>query len=108
MATVDDQIQLAEQIASKLPEVSRNEWMRWTQVAQIHGLRRAIKHAERLSSDITLRPASQRANRLIAQAMGGQLSALERLAPGEREVVLGYVSWWLRIKTLRGSLRSER
>jgi hypothetical protein len=90
--TLDDHIQLAEQIANKLPEVSRNEWMRWMQVAQTHGLRRAIKHAERLSSDITLRPAIQRANRLIAQAMADQLSTLERLAPREREVVLGYVS----------------
>ena len=97
--TLDDHIQLAEQIANKLPDVSRNEWMRWMQIAQTHGLRRAIKHAERLSSDITLRPAIQRANRLIAQAMADQLSTLERLAPGEREVVLGYVSWWLRIKT---------
>jgi len=105
---LDNHIQLAEQIANKLPEVSRNEWMRWVQMAQTYGLRHAIEHAKRLSSDITLRPAIQRANRLIAQAMGGQLSTLERLAPREREVVLGYVSWWLRIKTLRGSLRSER
>jgi hypothetical protein len=36
---------------------------------------------------------------LIAQAMADQLSTLERLAPREREVVLGYVSWWLRITT---------
>jgi len=28
MAAVDYQIQLAEQIAEDLPEVSRNEWMR--------------------------------------------------------------------------------
>lgn len=107
MATVDEQIQLAERIADALPEVSRNEWMRWMQVASKCGLNRAVQYAERISTDITMRPAIQRANRLIAQAVGRQLTTLQRLPPEERQAVLGYVSWWLKIKALRGSLRSE-
>ncbi len=107
MKTVDDQIRLAEQIANGLPEVSRNEWMRWMQVASKYGLDRAIHYAEQLSQDITMRPAIQRANRLIAQAVRAQQRTLQRLGPEERKTVLGYVAWWLAIKTLRGSLRSE-
>ncbi len=106
MATVDEQIQLAERIADTLPEVSRNEWMRWMEAATKYGLDRAVQHAEGLSTDITMRPAIQRANRLIAQAVRAQLKALRGLTAEERQAVLGYVSWWLRIKTLRGSLRS--
>ncbi len=107
MATADEQIQLAERIANALPEVSRNEWIRWMQVANQRGLDYAIRYAERLSTDPTMRPAIQRTNRLIAQAVRGQLVTLQRLTPKERQTVLGYVSWLLRIKTLRGSLRSE-
>ncbi|MGC8946814.1 MAG: hypothetical protein ACP5N6_11755 [Anaerolineae bacterium] len=104
MATVEEQIHLAERIADALPEVSRNEWMRWLEIATKHGLDRAIRHSERLSTDMTMRPAIQRANRLIAQAVRAQLGALRRLETEEQRAVLGYVSWWLKVKTLRGSL----
>ncbi len=107
MTALDDQIRLAERIANGLPEVTRNEWMRWMQVAEKYGLERAVQHAERLSTDITMRPAIQRANRLIAQAVGAQRGTLQRLGPEERKTVLGYVAWWLRVKTLRGSLRTK-
>lgn len=107
MATVDDHIQLAERIANSLPGVSRNEWMRWMEIATRYGLDRAIRYAERLSTDITMRPAIQRANRLIAQSVRTQLNTLRRLPPDEQRAVLGYVSWWLKIKTLRGSLHTE-
>lgn len=107
MATMDDQIQLAERIANGLPEVSRNEWMRWMEIATRYGLDQATRHAERLSTDVTMRPAIQRANRLIAQAVKAQLGVLKRLKAEEQRAVLGYVSWWLRVKTLRGSLHSE-
>lgn len=107
MAAVDYQIQLAEQIAEELPEVSRNEWMRWMGVVEKHGLDRAIQYAEQLSHDDTLRPAIRRANSLIAQAVKSQRNTLKRLQIEECSTVLGYVAWWLRIKTLRGSLRSE-
>jgi len=33
---------------------------------------------------------------------------LQRLRRKERQAILGYVSWWLRITTLRGSLHEER
>jgi len=107
MPMVDAQIQLAEYIAADLPEVSRNEWMRWMQMASYCGMDRAIRHAEQLSTDITMRPAIQRANRLIAKAMRAQLGALQQLSPDQRKTLFGYVSWWLRIRTLRGSLRFE-
>ena len=106
MMTVDAQIQLAERIAKRLPEVSRNDWMRWMQVASKYGLKRAVRLAERLSSDITMRPSIQRANRLIAEAVTQHVDTLQRLNGQEREAVLGYVAWWLRIQTLRGSLRT--
>lgn len=104
----DAQIRLAEQIAKRLPEVSRNEWMRWMQLAFKYGMQKAIHYAERLSADVTMRPAIRRANRLIAQAMRGQMSTLERLPPEECQAILGYVGWYLKVRALRGSLRSEK
>lgn len=98
MLTVDEQIQLAERIADGLPGVSRNEWMRWMQVASGQGLPKAVRHAERLSADMTMRPEIQRANRLIAKAVKAHMNALQPLPAQERNRVLGYVSWWLRIR----------
>ncbi len=106
MATVDEQIQLAERIAKGLPEVTRNEWMRWMQIAEQYGLDQAIRYAERLSRDPTMRPAIQRANRLIARGVRSHQKALEQLSGEERRATLGYVAWFLRIGTLRGALRS--
>lgn len=97
MAAEEEQIQLAKRIADALPEVSRNEWMRWIDIAFTYGLEKAIRHAERLSTDVTMRPAIQRANRLIAQAIRSQLGTLKRLPPEDQRRVLGYVGWWLRI-----------
>ena len=105
MATVDDQIQLAERIAQQLPEVSRNEWMRWTQIAEKYGLDQAIRYAEQLSKDPTMRPAIQRANRLIARAIRSNQGTLKGLSREDLEAVMGYVGWLLKIYTLRGSLR---
>ena len=106
MASVDEQIQLAEQIARQMPEVTRNEWMRWMQIANQRGLNYAIRYAERLSKDPTMRPAIQRANRLIAQAVRSRQQALKRLDRKNQETVLGYVAWLLKIGALRGSLRA--
>ncbi len=103
----EEQIALARRIAQALPEVTRNEWMRWLQLAESQGLETAIRHAERLAQDITMRPAIQRANRLIAQAIRSHLNTLQHLPPQERQAVLGWVSWWLRILTLRGSLSKK-
>jgi len=102
---LDNHIQLAKQIASQLPEVSRNEWMRWMQMAERRGLDRAVAYAERLSTDPTLRPAVQRDNKLIAQAIRSNLLALKRLPENSQKKTLGYVGWLLRISTVRGSLR---
>lgn len=107
VATVEEQILLAKHIADALPEVSRNEWMRWMEIATEYGLDRAIQYAERLSTDITVRPVIRRANRLIAQAIRERITLLKRLKVEEQRTTLGYVSWWLRIQTLKGSLRSE-
>jgi len=106
MVSVDEQIQLAEQIAKQLPEVTRNEWMRWMQVANQRGLDYAIRYAERLSTDPTMRPIIQRANRLIARAVRSHQQALKRLDRKSQEAILGYVAWLLKIGALRGSLRA--
>ena len=107
MATLDEQIQLAERIAKDLTEVTRNEWMRWMQVASRKGIEYAVRYAQRLSTDMTMRPAIQRANRLIAQSVAKHGNVLKSLASREREAVLGYVGWWLSVKTLRGSPASR-
>ena len=107
MATMNEQVQLAERIANGLPEVSRNEWMRWMELATRYGLDRAICHAERLSNDVTMRPAVQHANRLIAQSVKTHLAALKNLKKDDQLRVLGYVSRWLRVNTLRGSLPAK-
>ena len=106
MASVDEEIQLAEQIAKQLPEVTRNEWMRWMQVVNQRGLDYGVRYAEQLSKDPTMRPAIQRANRLIVQAIRPHLQTLKRLGRKDQGAVLGYVSWLLRIGTLRGSLHA--
>ena len=106
--TREEQITLAKRIAQALPEVTRNEWMHWMQIEEQYGLEKAIQHAERVAQDITVRPAIQRANRLIAQAVRSHLATLQRLRRKERQAILGYVSWWLRITTVRGSLREEK
>ncbi|GAB4405916.1 MAG: hypothetical protein Kow00123_18340 [Anaerolineales bacterium] len=105
MATEDEQIALAKRIAKDLPEVSRNEWMRWMQMARAKGLERAIAYAQRLSNDMTMRPAIQRANRLIAQVVGANKQALARLSPDDQAKVLGYVGW--RLKVQEGPRKSE-
>jgi hypothetical protein len=105
MATLERQVRLAEAIAQRLPEVTRNEWMRWLQVVERYGLLPAIEHAQRLSQDVTLRPAVQRANRLIAQALRERQSELQQLNQNEQRTVLGLVSWLLQIKTIRESSR---
>lgn len=102
--TREEQIALAQRIAQALPEVTRNEWMRWLQMAESYGLEKAIQYAERLAQDVTMRPAIQRANRLIARTVRSHLVDLQRLKTEEQQTVLGYVSWWLRTLTLRGSL----
>ncbi len=103
----EEQIALAQRIADELPEVTRNDWMRWLQIASRYGLERALHHAERLSSDITMRPAAQRANRLIAQAIRKHMATLRQLGPDDQRLVLGYVSWYLVIQTVRGSWRER-
>ncbi|MBW2071440.1 MAG: hypothetical protein JRI89_09305 [Deltaproteobacteria bacterium] len=76
------------------------------QVANQRGLDYAIRYAERLSADPTMRPAIQRANRLIARAVRSHQQALKRLDRKSQEAVLGYVAWLLKIGALRGSLRA--
>ncbi|HXG36575.1 MAG TPA: hypothetical protein VNL15_06380 [Dehalococcoidia bacterium] len=110
METLSERIRLAEHLARRLPEVTRNEWMRWVQLVRRYGLMPALRYAERLAVDPTLRPAMQRANRLIAQAVREQRTYLEQLSDKERQEVLGFVAWNLQIRTVRGSERvsSER
>lgn len=102
---IDEQIDLAAEIAKSLPEVTRNDWTRWSGLARRYGVGRAIGLAEHIAQDSTMRPAVQRAHRLIATAMKGCGKRLSSLTTEEQEAVLGYVGQFLAIKTLRGSLR---
>ena len=97
MASIDEQIQLAEQIAKQLSEVTRNEWMRWMQVADQRGLEDAIRYAEQLSTDPTMRPTIQRANQQIAQVLEKYIDSLNRYSIDNQRVALGYVAWWRRV-----------
>jgi hypothetical protein len=108
MATTGDLVQLAERIVETLPEVSRNEWMRWMQVVEQHGLEHAIRYADRLSKDLTMRPSIRRDNKLIGQTIKSHLHDLKRLSGQEQGVTLGYVAWLLRIHTVRGSLKRSK
>lgn len=101
MTSIREHIRLAQQLARHLPEVSRNEWMRWLQLVQRHGLVRALHFAQRLADDPTMRPAIQRANRLIVQALGGSRAELGRLSREELHSVLGFVAWHLSSMTAR-------
>lgn len=98
-------IELAEQIARQLPEVTRSEWEHWAQIARRYGLDQAVQWSERLARDVTLRPAVKRANQLIAKAVNGHRKRLEGLTPRERDQVVGYVSRVLAVETVRGSLQ---
>jgi hypothetical protein len=42
MKSADELIRLAEKIAQELPEVPRNDWFKWTKVAETYGLERAL------------------------------------------------------------------
>lgn len=108
MATREQLINMAQRMAGDLLEVSRNEWMRWLQSAAKYGLEKAAQQAEQLSRDIAMRPAIQRANRLMAQAVRKHMTELKKLGPEERQLALGYVSWHLAIHTLRGSCRASK
>ena len=103
MTAMQERIRLAEQLSRRLPEVSRNEWMRWLQLVQRYGLARALHYAQRLADDTTIRPAMQRANRLIAQAVQERWSELECLSREELHSVLGFVAWQLSFMTARRS-----
>lgn len=97
-------IQLAEQITLQLPEVTRNEWEHWVQIAKRYELDQAVQWSERLARDVTLRPAVKRANQLIAKVVNIHRKKLKELSPEERDLVFGYVSRVLAVETLRGSL----
>ena len=97
-------IELAEEIARQLPEVTRNEWEHWAQIAKRYGLDQAVQWSEHLARDVTLRPAVKRANQLIAKAVNSHRKKLKELSLEERDQVFGYVSRVLAVETIRGAL----
>ncbi len=114
MATVDEQIQLAEEIAQEIIErlrraaqddreaknllkASRNEWMRWMQIAGNYGLGKGIAYAQRLSRDITMRSNIQKINDQFGAVVPNYKKRLETLSSEQQRRVLGYVTWYLRI-----------
>ena len=107
----DDLVTLAEQIADGLPGVTRNEWMKWVQIFQAYqakyrdALQRAIHYAQRLSKDPTMRPAIQRAHRLIAQTMQHHARRIASLPLPEQQRLFGYVAWSLVVQSRFGRRR---
>ena len=114
MATVDEQIQLAEEIAQEIIErlmhaardnreaknllkASRNEWMRWMQVAGNYSVGKGIAYAQSLSRDITMRSNIQKINHQFGIVVPNYKKRLEALSPKQQRQVLGYVAWYLRI-----------
>lgn len=114
MATIDDQIQLANQIAEEivreimslpkkekdkrdLIKASRNEWMKWLQVVKAKGLDRAIAYARQLSKDVTVRQNIQTIYDQFAKSVSRHKAQLSQSILEEQWLSLGYVAWWLRI-----------
>lgn len=98
MANERELLGLAERIAAKLPNVSRNEWMRWMEVERRQGLEVAVRLAEHLRNDFTMRPAVRKAYQDIDQAIKAHRAEIERLPPDQRRTVFGFVAWHLRIR----------
>lgn len=112
--TVDEQIRLAEQIARHITEglkrnaetekearelikASRNEWMRWLQITKRYGLEKGEDYARCLGEDITMRSNIQKINQQIAKAINSYKRRLNILSYKERNCVLSYIAWHLRI-----------
>jgi hypothetical protein len=94
----EQQLRLANRISDGLPDVTRSEWMRWTQIAHSYGLRRAIEFAGKLGNDVTLRPAIKQSNQIIASTMQRYIRELSDLNAVEQRIVIGYVSRILMVK----------
>jgi hypothetical protein len=97
MATIDEQIQVANKLAQSLSIVSRNEWMHWLQIAEKYELNHAIEWADKLSQDVTIRSNIQQANRSIAHVMRSNQKLLQNFSPQECWETLGYVGRFLKI-----------
>jgi len=97
MATTDEMIRFAGQMAKGLRDVSRNEWMRWVQVTKQYeyDLNKALHYAQRLTQDPTIRPAPKRAYRLIAAVIQEYKNYIKQLSPDEQLRLYGYVAWHL-------------
>jgi len=112
--TVDEQIRLAEQIAQHITDglrctakrdkeakdlikASRNEWMRWLQITKRYGLEKGIDYAQRLGEDITMRSNIQKINQQIAKTIDSRKELLNALSLKERNRILSYIAWHLRI-----------
>jgi len=98
MTTTDQLIALAETIAKGLRGVSRNEWMRWIQVAQQHGIDKALHYAHQLAYDPTVRPAQKRAYRLIVETLQRFRSQIVQLQEDEAHKLYGFIAWELVIQ----------
>jgi hypothetical protein len=98
MVAIDTQVRLARKIAEQLGQVGRNEWLRWAQLANRHGLSVALAWAKELAQDPTIRTNIRDAHRQIDQVLPKYRAQLDALAAEERLAVLGYVGWLLRIR----------
>jgi len=101
--TDDEKVQLAEQIAAQLNEVSRNEWQKWSNYLAYKGnLAQALQLAKRQSESVWMRPEPQKAAKTISSVIGGSFrQQLEKLPFSELVEIFGYVG---RCLTVRESL----
>ncbi len=96
--TTDELIHLAETLAKAIPaEEAKNVWRGWVEVAKQAGIAQALRWAEKLGHDRTLRPRIRDANAAVATAVRASERRLSALSAEDRERVFGYVAWLLTI-----------
>ena len=105
MATTDEMVRLAQNMAARLGGVKRNDWQRWVNMARDMPLDAAISQAARLGEDRTLRPNIRFANRSIAGVMRESAAVLNRFTAQELAMTLGYVGQALLVADRAGAGR---
>jgi hypothetical protein len=98
--TDDEKVQLAEQIAAQLKDVSRNEWQKWSNYLASKGnLAQALQLAKRQSESVWMRPEPQKAAKTISSVIGGSFwQQLEKLPVSELVEIFGYVGRCLMVR----------
>ena len=91
-------IGLAEELAGRLAGLKRNDWLRWAQLAEKHGLERAVRIAQQWGRDETLRDDIRKAYERIGQALGDRQHPSRTFGAEDQTRLMGYVGRLLRIE----------